>query len=186
MGRCPCSHLLPSREARGPSLSLVLLGRCLSVEALLRTAPASAKVDPSSFGLLGFWGGRHVRFGEVGGGGCGLILDKNPPAVSLIGVQSKWNACVCWGGGSQNYEKWLSFPKGSAEVVAALPEQDRLWPRSLERPDWVMVEQGMPVGIGSQFTKGELPWEAKSAWRAHSEAVALASKVGQEGTLELP
>lgn len=49
----------------------------------------------------------------------------------------------------------------------------------------MMVEQGVPLGISSQFTRGELSWEPTSAWRVHSEAVALASKVGQEGTLQL-
>lgn len=68
------------------------------VKAPLHHAPASA--GSASWGS---GGSRHVRFGEggeAGGGGCGLIFDKNPLAASPIGVRSKWNGAWGWGPGN--------------------------------------------------------------------------------------
>lgn len=62
--------------------------------ALLRQR--STPLAPASWGS---GGSRHVRFGEVGGGGCGLILDKTPTVASPIGIHNKWNVCVWQGSG---------------------------------------------------------------------------------------
>lgn len=98
LGRCPWRPT--SGEARGPRLSLVRPGRCGSLQEWSPPVHASWVSE----------GGGHIGFGEAGGGGCGLILDKNPPAAFPMGVQGMWNVFVCWGGGGSNVREAAVMP----------------------------------------------------------------------------
>ena len=73
-------------------------------------------------------------------------------------------------------------PKGMAEVAAAPPAQDRLWPRCLK----TCLDRGCPWELVPSSPEAELSWEAKSAWRGPiPEAVAGPLK-GVGGTLQPP
>lgn len=158
-------------------------------------------------------GGRHFGFGEVGGGVCGLIFDKNLPAAFPIGIQSKWNVCAGGGRKGSNMrrgchprQEWLRLclrhPSRTAqakrtrldgggggcpwESVSSSPEASLAWgPRVPGEGSFSKLWQGLKKGGGEVFSS--LPsWVSSRAGRRRWEGLDVVGQTPEVSPLDLP